>query len=80
MKRKSTIAQQLAKRFGGEWRAVRDGFSWRWEGPDGRIVRCYAESILDYDGYSDTEFRRVLIDNRGVQVGGCYFGNSLVIN
>lgn len=64
-----SIAAQLTKRLGGEWRAVRDGFGWRWVGPDGRTVRAYAQPVLGFDGYSDTEFLTVYIDNEGWQVG-----------
>lgn len=56
MARKEPVAQQLARVLGGSWKAVRCGFGYEYHGPNGRIVRSYAEPILDYDGYSDTRF------------------------
>lgn len=68
------IAKQLQARFGGEWKAVRsdhNGFGWMYVEKAGRAVRCYSESVLDFDGYSDTEFNTVYIDDAGVTVGRC---------
>lgn len=56
MPRRVSIARRLEEELGGRWRAVRDGFGWRYECSDGREVRRYAAPVLDYDGYSDTKF------------------------
>ncbi len=63
--RHKPIAQQLAEKYGGEWKTVRNGFGWYYVGPSGRKVRRYAQPILDWDGYSDTEFAVVYLDNKG---------------
>ena len=69
----SPIVKQLNQRLGGTWKAVRSdlsGFGWMYvQDGTGRTVRPYAESVLDYDGYSDTKFVTVYIDNNGVTVG-----------
>lgn len=61
--RKGSILRQLTDRLGGVWRAVRDDgdFHYHWVAEDGREVRCYSESVLTYDGYSDTEFNQVYL-------------------
>lgn len=58
-RRKQSVAEQIAQQLGGTWRAIRDGFGWRYESTDGREVRRYAAPVLDYDGYSDTKFAAV---------------------
>lgn len=68
MKRKP-IATQLSERLGGVWVAVRNGMSWYWKCGDGREVRMYSESVLGYDGYSDSEFVTVYLDQDGKRVG-----------
>jgi hypothetical protein len=69
---KPDIASQLTSNLGGKWQAVRDGFSWYYvqEGTS-RVVRCYSESVLGWDGYSDEDFVTVYVDNDGVEVGRC---------
>ncbi len=63
---KQPIVKQLAAAFGGEWKAVRDGFGWRWEGP-GRTVRAYSQLANAWDG--DDSFMTVYIDDEGNTVG-----------
>lgn len=65
MPKRQPIAEQLATTAGGKWTAVRDGFGWLYRSDDGRTVRRYSEARLGYDGYSDTEFNTVYIDDRG---------------
>ena len=67
--RRHPIAKQLSEKLGGNWRAVRNGFGWYWVCSDGREVRKYAEGVLDYDGYSDSEFYTVYYDKGGKRVG-----------
>jgi len=68
MKRKRPIAEQLKVVLGGDWKAVRDGFCWYYVSTDGRTVRRYAEPILEWDGYSDTNFAIVYYDDQGNRV------------
>lgn len=58
-KRKEPVADQIARQLGGSWRAVRDGWGYRYESADGREVRRYAYPVSDWTGYSDTEFTTV---------------------
>ncbi len=76
------LARQLTDRFGGRWRAIRNdmGMGWYWQDEvSGRTVRSYGEPFLGYDGYSDTEFVTVYIDDQGVTVGrfGLIYGVGL---
>lgn len=70
------IVGQLARVVGGEWKAVRDGMSWKWVRSDGYVVRSYAESVLEFDGYSDTNFLTVYYgsDGRWLGAGGVIHG------
>lgn len=71
-----SIVKQLNDKLHGNWKAVRDGFGWKWVNDQGREVKAYAESIATYDGYSDDEFATVYIDNNGVRVGSHGFIRS----
>jgi len=44
----STIKQLRSK--DEMWYAIRDGFGWQWEHPDGRRIRTYALLSPRYDG------------------------------
>ena len=65
-KTKSKIALQLQERLGGVWKAVRDGFGWRWISEDGREVRAFAQSTMN--DWGDDWFT-VYYDNEGRHVG-----------
>lgn len=73
--KKKTISQKLSERVGGNWRAVKIGFSYEYHCNDGRIAAPYFESVLDWDGYSDTKFNIVYYDQNGnflMGSGGLY--------
>ncbi len=61
---KRPIAQQIEAQLGGTWRAVRNGFGWKWEDATGRVVRAYSESVMDYTGWSDSVFNTVFIEDK----------------
>lgn len=65
---KKPIAKQLAEKFGGEWKAIRDGFGWMWKGPSGREVRCYSQLTPRHDSDDET-CMTVYINDSGVTVG-----------
>lgn len=70
-RRKETVAQALTRATGKAWTAVRDAgeFGWRYRCEDGRVVHACAESVLGWDGYSDTEFDTVYYDQHGFRYG-----------
>lgn len=61
------IVRQLGEVCGGRWRAVRDGFGWRWEDDAGHSVRVYAQLNNAWDG--DDSYTCVYIDDQGHTVG-----------
>ncbi len=81
MSKRTTMSERLSKALGEKWRAVRDegDWSWHWVNETGRTVRSYSESVLGYDGYSDTDFRTVYIDDTGKQVGSTWPGTQPTI-
>jgi hypothetical protein len=67
---RKTIADQLNQIAGPGWKAVREPgtFGWRWT--DGtRTIRAYSESVLTWDGYSDSEFNTVYLDDHNRRWG-----------
>jgi hypothetical protein len=61
---RQSVCRQLESATGKKWRAVRDGFTWKYVSGK-RTVRKCLESVLDWDGYSDTKFHKVYYDDQG---------------
>lgn len=70
------IAKRLSERFGGEFKAVRCGFGWEYVRADGLTFTRCAESVMDYDGWSDTRFYVIYESNRGDR---CHTGEVVTI-
>lgn len=62
----SIIKQLRAK--DKDWKAVRDGFGWRWKHPNGQEIRAYAQSAPRYDG-DDDSWETVYYDEKQNLVG-----------
>lgn len=58
------IPTYLATHFGGEWKARRDGFGWRYECDDGRTANWYA-AWTPQTSNGDETYTSQLIDNTG---------------
>lgn len=50
---KPTIRDQLQSKFGGEWKAIRDGFGWRWSNGVKDVHAC-SQLTPRYDGDDET--------------------------
>lgn len=55
-KRREPLADIIARNLGGNWRAERWGFGWRYMCDDGRTITRYARPCFQFGEYSDSRF------------------------